>query len=74
MVKFYNEATEYSDKYYDSVYEYRHVVISMNDFEKLPRDYRSYYDANNRDRKDQEASYLATSGLGSLSEVRTVPI
>jgi len=29
--------TEYSDKYYDDYYEYRHVILSQDIFRKLPR-------------------------------------
>ena len=39
--------TEYSDKYYDDVYEYRHVSLSMPDYHRLPQSYREFYDPQN---------------------------
>ena len=47
MPKFYNKQTEYSQKYSDDTYEYRHVTLCANDFAKLPSDYIAFYDPNN---------------------------
>jgi len=34
----------YSDKYYDANYEYRHVTISLETFvERAPLDYQDFY-------------------------------
>ena len=33
----------YSDKYSDDTYEYRHVTLSQDAYEKLPESYRSFY-------------------------------
>lgn len=35
--------TQYSDKYTDDVYEFRHVTLNAESFEKLPEKYRSFY-------------------------------
>ena len=32
------EQIEYSDKYYDDSYEYRHVMLSEQAFQRMPRD------------------------------------
>ena len=39
--------TEYSEKYRDSRYEFRHITLSRNDYDRLPRDYLEFYDAEN---------------------------
>jgi cyclin-dependent kinase regulatory subunit CKS1 len=31
------EEVEYSDKYYDDFYEYRHVILTMELYQKLPK-------------------------------------
>jgi cyclin-dependent kinase regulatory subunit CKS1 len=31
------EDIEYSDKYFDDVYEYRHVILPRNIYKKMPR-------------------------------------
>lgn len=33
----YPEETEYSEKYYDDVYEYRHVLLPKNTFKGMPK-------------------------------------
>ena len=43
----YPRHTEYSDKYYDDIYEYRHVTLSQPDFHRLPQSYVSFYDPHN---------------------------
>ena len=50
MPRFYNKITEYSGKYTDDTYEYRHVTLCKADYDRLPFDYKDYYDPCNRRR------------------------
>ena len=34
---------DYSTKYYDSVFEYRHVTLNPDIYNRLPKDYRDFY-------------------------------
>ena len=37
------KSTEYSEKYRDAQFEYRHVTICKVDFDRLPQSYREFY-------------------------------
>ena len=34
---------QYSDKYYDEVYEFRHVTLNQVAYDKLPESFRRHY-------------------------------
>ena len=39
----YPSCVEYSDKYYDDTYEYRHVTLPKKDYDNLPHSYQVFY-------------------------------
>ena len=51
--------TQYSEKYTDSQFEFRHVTLSQKDFEALPKVYREYYACGNKQRQSTEDDFLA---------------
>ena len=58
-MKFIYKETQVGEKFNDVKYEYRTVTLSEQDYQKLPRDYRSYYSSNNQERLQTEKRYLA---------------
>ena len=50
MPKHFPHETQFSDKYEDDRYEYRHFTLCLNDYKRLPEDYVRYYDSKNSQR------------------------
>ena len=45
---------EYSDKYYDSTCEFRHVILNKVAYNSLPKDYIAYYSHDAITKRDRE--------------------
>ena len=52
MPFFRNQVTEYSEKYSDGRYDFRHVVLTKAEFERLPRDYLEFYEPGKYEKRN----------------------
>ena len=52
------EKTVVGEKFSDDTYEYRLVTLSRADYNRLPEDYRRYYEPDNAERLETERAYL----------------
>ena len=58
MPKHFPATTQFSEKYEDDRYEYRHFTLSREDYNKLPEDYVRYYDSKNQRRIQTENEFM----------------
>ena len=63
---------EYSDKYYDDTYEFRHVTLNQATYNSLPQDYIAFYKTDavaRRDREEQSRYESTGPGTSYIAEV-----